>query len=72
MACILAYSAVDESDDLEEAAWHTRRRIMRNELYKTVWAKLSSHIAQYRGLSDVVVAEICRKLAVPRPLHYHR
>ncbi len=39
----------------------------RNELYKQVWEKPVQEVARSYGISDVALAKVCRKLAVPVP-----
>ena len=39
----------------------------REQLYEEVWAEPVRTVAQRYGISDVALAKICRKLAVPRP-----
>lgn len=42
-------------------------RLDREQLYELVWSEPISHIAPRLGLSDVGLAKICERLAVPRP-----
>lgn len=39
----------------------------RDELYKQVWARPMREVAREYGISDVALANACRKLNVPRP-----
>jgi len=39
----------------------------REQLYEEIWAEPVRTVAQRYGISDVALAKICRRLAVPRP-----
>ncbi|HJY07216.1 MAG TPA: hypothetical protein VJ323_12935, partial [Bryobacteraceae bacterium] len=39
----------------------------RNSLYEEVWATAMAKLAKKYGISDVGLAKVCRKLAVPLP-----
>jgi hypothetical protein len=43
------------------------REITREELYKMVWSKPMTEIAEEFGISDVGLAKVCNKLKVPKP-----
>ena len=42
------------------------REITREELHRLIWSKPTTAAAKELGLSDVGLAKICRKLAVPK------
>lgn len=44
-----------------------KRKITREELYKLVWSKPLTELANEFGMSDVGLAKVCKKLNVPRP-----
>lgn len=43
------------------------RRITRDELFELVWSKPTSQAARELGISDVGLANICRRMGVPKP-----
>jgi hypothetical protein len=46
--------------------WETKV-YRRRELYEQVWATTIRELANEYGISDVALAKICKKLAIPRP-----
>jgi hypothetical protein len=42
-------------------------KLTREELYRQVWEKPTTHLAKEFGISDVAVGKICKKLDVPKP-----
>jgi len=44
-----------------------RKDISREELFARVWARPTSEIAKELGVSDVALANLCRRLQVPKP-----
>lgn len=47
------------------------RSVTRNDLYDLVWSTPITQVARTFGISDVALAKICKKLAVPRPERGH-
>ena len=50
---------------MEERA--IRTKCERDTLYKEVWAEPVRIVAERYGVSDVALAKICRKMAIPLP-----
>src|SRR5207253_9256380 len=44
-----------------------KRVITREELYKLVWSKPITILAEEFGMSDVGLGKVCKKLKVPKP-----
>lgn len=42
-------------------------KISREELYRKVWEKPVTHLAKEMDISDVGLAKVCRKNAIPLP-----
>ena len=42
-------------------------KLTREELYEKVWCKPTMQVAEEFGMSDVAVANICKKFNIPKP-----
>jgi hypothetical protein len=42
-------------------------RLTREELYEKVWQKPTVKLAEEYGISDVMIAKLCRKMDIPKP-----
>jgi hypothetical protein len=42
-------------------------RYKRDKIYEEIWSEPIQHVAKRYGISDVGLANVCRKLDVPRP-----